>query len=279
MKFGFININKPSGVSSAAVVNTVKRLTGTPCGHMGTLDPLANGVLPVAVGNATRLFEYMLQKKKQYIATFRFGVSSDTLDSEGTPDYSNPYVPSKAELEGAMPALTGEVEQVPPRYSAKSVNGVRGYKLARAGKDFSLAPKRVLIEKIELLDQINESEYRFLIDCGSGTYIRSIARDLAASCGAEGIMTALTRTKSGAFTLENAISPELLTAENVEEYITETDKILDLPTIEIANGHIFHGLPQYTDAADGLYKIYDENGFYGIAEASGHRAKIRTKLC
>lgn len=279
MKFGFININKPRGVSSAGAVNTVKRLCKTSCGHMGTLDPLADGVLPVAVGNATRLFEYMLQKKKQYIATFRFGVTSDTLDCEGTLNYGNPYIPSKAELERVMPALTGEVMQIPPRYSAKSVNGVRGYKLARAGKEFSLEAKKVTIEKIELIEQLNESEYRFLIDCGSGTYIRSIARDLAAACGAEGIMTALTRTRSGAFTLENAVDLDKLTAENIEGYITETEKILDLPIIEIENKHIFHGLPQYTQAADGLYKIYDENGFYGIAEVLAHRAKIKTKLC
>ena len=190
MKLGFINVNKPSGVTSSYVVNKIKRLTGMPCGHMGTLDPLASGVLPVAIGNAARLFDYMLKKKKQYIATFRFGVTSDTLDSTGELFFSNPYIPSEEELKEATHALIGEVMQLPPKYSAKCVNGKRGYQLAREGKEFELQPKKVLIEKIELLERISENEFRFLIDCGGGTYIRSIARDLAATCGAEGIMSA-----------------------------------------------------------------------------------------
>lgn len=279
MKFGFINVNKPGGASSATIVNTIKRLTNTPCGHMGTLDPLADGVLPVAVGNAARLFEYMLRKKKQYIATFRFGAYSETLDSEGEVSVRNPYVPTREELESVLPALTGEVEQIPPKYSAKSINGKRGYKLARAGKEFTLPPKTVTIDRIELIDQPREDEYRFVIDCGSGTYIRSIARDLAAACGTDGIMTALTRTRSGEFYLKDAVKIETLTAENIEDYITETENVLDLPTLPVPDEHIFHGLAQPTPAADGLYKIYDGNGFYGLAEVKECRAKIKTKLC
>ena len=279
MKLGFINVNKPSGVSSGYVVTRIKRLTGLPCGHMGTLDPLASGVLPVAIGNAARLFDYMLQKKKQYIATFRFGVTSDTLDSTGELVFSNPYIPTEEEMQRAIPALTGEVMQMPPKYSAKSVNGKRGYQLARAGKEFELQPKKVLVEKIELLERVDENSFRFLIDCGGGTYIRSIARDMATLCGAQGIMTALCRTKSGYFTLDNAVDMEELTVDNVENYIIDTEKVVDLPTITIENKHIFHGLAQWTKKPDGLYKIYDENGFYGIVEVSERKAKIKTKLC
>ncbi len=279
MKLGFINVNKPSGVTSSYVVNKIKRLTGMPCGHMGTLDPLASGVLPVAIGNAARLFDYMLKKKKQYIATFRFGVTSDTLDSTGELVFSNPYIPSEEELKEATHALIGEVMQLPPKYSAKCVNGKRGYQLAREGKEFELQPKKVLIEKIELLERISENEFRFLIDCGGGTYIRSVARDLAASCGAEGIMSALCRTQSGYFTLDNAVDMEELTAENVESYIIETEKVVDLPVITIENKHIFYGIAQWTKQEDGLYKIYDENGFYGIVEVKEKKAKIKTKLC
>ncbi|MBP5242778.1 MAG: tRNA pseudouridine(55) synthase TruB [Clostridia bacterium] len=280
VKLGFININKESGVSSGYVVNKIKRLTGMPCGHMGTLDPLASGVLPVAIGNAARLFDYMLQKKKQYIAVFRFGVTSDTLDSTGEVITDNPYIPSEKELKEATHALIGEVMQLPPKYSAKSVNGKRGYQLAREGKDFELQPKKVLIEKIELLDRVSEDSFRFLVDCGGGTYIRSIARDLAFNCGAQGIMTSLLRTKSGAFCLENAVTLEELTAENIENYVIDTDSVLkELPRITIQNYHIFHGLPQRTEEKDGLYKIYDENGLYGLVEVKGGMAKIKTKLC
>jgi tRNA pseudouridine55 synthase len=275
---GFININKQSGVSSGYVVNKLKKLTGMPCGHMGTLDPLASGVLPVGVGNASRLFDYLLQKKKQYVATFRFGVDSDTLDSTGNLTYENPYVPSEEEIEKAIPSLLGEVMQVPPRYSAKSVNGRRGYELARAGVDFELAAKKVSIDKIEYLGKEGE-DFRFVIDCGAGTYIRSIARDLAEKCGATGIMTSLKRTKSGYFTLENSVTLEELSTENVENYLIETEKLVDLPTIEVKNKHIFFGLAQRTAEKDGLYKIYNEDGFYGIAEVKDGSVKIRTKLC
>ena len=279
MKLGIINVNKPSGVSSGYVVQKIKRLTGMPCGHMGTLDPLASGVLPVAVGNAARLFDYLLQKKKQYVATFRFGVTSDTLDSTGELAFSNPYVPTEEELQQATHALIGEVMQLPPKYSAKCVNGKRGYQLAREGKDFELSPKKVVIEKIELLERVSEDSFRFLIDCGGGTYIRSIARDLAQSCSAVGLMSALCRTQSGMFTLDTAVDLEILTPENIQKYIIETEKIVDFPTITIENNHIFHGLPQWTKQPDGLYKIYDENGFYGIVEVINRKARIKTKLC
>lgn len=276
---GFINVNKPGGVSSGYAVNKIKRLTGMPCGHMGTLDPLASGVLPVAVGNAARLFDYLLRKKKQYIAEFRFGVDSDTLDSTGNLTFSNPYIPSEEEIEKAIPSLTGEVMQLPPKYSAKNVNGRRGYELARAGVNFELEPKKVQIDRIEKTDRISEDTFRFVIDCGAGTYIRSIARDMAALCGTTGIMTSLIRTKSGFFTLDNAVPLEELTTENIENYLIPTDEILDLPVIEVKNKHIFFGLRQKTDQKEGMYKIYDGDGLYGIAEVKDGFVKIKTKLC
>ncbi len=279
MQTGFVNVNKPSGVSSGYVVNRIKKLAGMPCGHMGTLDPLASGVLPVAVGNAARLFEYMLEKCKRYVAVFRFGVTSDTLDSTGELDFSNPFIPDEESIKAAAHAQIGEILQVPPRYSAKSVNGVRGYKLARAGKAFELPPKKVAVYNVELLERVSHDSFRFAVECGGGTYIRSLARDIAAACGANGIMTELVRTASGVFRLEDAVSLDGLTVENIERHILPTEKVIDLPTVEIADRHIFYGLPQPTDRPDGLYKIYDENGFYGIAEVCGGRAKIRTKLC
>ncbi len=279
MKTGFVNVNKPSGVSSGYAVNRIKKLAGLSCGHMGTLDPLASGVLPVALGNAARLFDYMLEKRKRYVAVFRFGVTSDTLDSTGQLDFSNPFVPSEEALKEAAHAQIGEILQVPPRYSAKSVNGVRGYKLARAGKEFELPPKRVRIYNIELLERVSEDSFRFAVECGGGTYIRSLARDIAAACGANGIMTELVRTESGMFRLENAVPLDELTAENIENHVIPTEDVLDLPTIEIGDEHIFHGLPRPTGRPDGLYKIYDKAGFYGIAEVCGGQAKIRTKLC
>ena len=142
--FGFVNVDKPSGMTSSAVVNRVKWLTGLPCGHMGTLDPLAGGVLPVGVGNATRLFEYFLNKQKEYVAEFTFGVTSDTLDSTGEL-IPGGAVPAAEEIAAVLPRFVGKLSQIPPRYSAKNINGRRGYDLARAGVDFELPPKEVTV--------------------------------------------------------------------------------------------------------------------------------------
>lgn len=263
---------------SSAAVNRVKRLVRTPCGHMGTLDPLANGVLPVGIGNASRLFDYFLEKKKTYIAQFTFGCTSDTLDTEGKVRKEG-RIPCLSEIEEAIPFLCGEVMQIPPKYSAKSVNGKRGYRLAREGKPFELPPKKVFIDRIELLSQDGEDTFSFRIECGGGTYIRSIARDLGESLGTQAIMSGLTRTKSGIFTIENAVGAETLTEENIENFIIPTEEVLPFPSLDWKDPRIFHGLPVKSEEKDGLYKIYDENGFYGVAEVRAGEARMKKKLC
>ena len=284
--FGFFNVDKPSGIISSTVVNKCKWLTGTPCGHMGTLDPLASGVLPVGVGNATRLFDYFLEKEKEYIAEFTFGVDSDTLDSTGTLVYGG-HVPNERDIEGVIPALLGEVLQVPPRYSAKNINGQRGYDLARAGVEFELPPKKVRIFDIELLGKAEtENAFRIKIKCGGGTYIRSIARDMATALGTKAVMSALKRTKSGVFTLENAIPFSLLEEdpplEVLSSYLIPTQSVLPfdrLPLTEKEEWKIYNGQTVETDAKDGLYKIDKQGAFYGLAEVTDGRAKAKTKLC
>ena len=163
---GFINLNKPSGISSAAAVSKIKRLTGLACGHMGTLDPLASGVLPVAFGNASRLFNYLLDKEKVYRAVFRFGTDTDTLDSAGEILKSGLPVPTEDKINSVLSEFVGEIEQVPPIYSAKSVGGVRAYRLARQGKEVELSAKRVTVHSLVLLGRLNETDYEFRISCG-----------------------------------------------------------------------------------------------------------------
>ncbi|MDE6373242.1 MAG: tRNA pseudouridine(55) synthase TruB, partial [Clostridia bacterium] len=170
---GFVNVNKAAGGSSTKEVAIIKRLTHTPCGHMGTLDPMADGVLPVAIGNAARLFDYFLTKEKTYIATFIFGEDYDTLDTTGAVTAGGGRIPSAAEIAAVIPKLTGEVMQIPPKYSAKNVNGRRGYELARRGVEFDLPPKKVVIKSIKLLEAVGNNGYGFEIICGGGTYIRS----------------------------------------------------------------------------------------------------------
>ncbi len=285
--FGFINVDKPSGIVSSTVVNKIKWLSGVPCGHMGTLDPLASGVLPVGVGNATRLFDYFLEKEKEYIADFTFGVDSDTLDSTGNLVQGG-HVPNETEIEGVLPTLIGEIMQIPPKYSAKNVNGRRGYDLARAGIEFELPPKKIQIYGIELLGKKEGTEdtYLFKIRCGGGTYIRSIARDMAAALGTKAVMSGLCRTQSGIFTLENAIPFEVLekdpSLEELGKYLIPTDSVLPFATLPLTDtqmGKLLQGQKVACGAAEGLYKIYTEDGFYGLAEVVDGLAKAKTKLC
>lgn len=284
--YGFFNVDKPSGIVSSTVVNKLKWLTGAPCGHLGTLDPLASGVLPVGVGNATRLFDYFLQKEKTYIAEFTFGVFSDTLDSTGTLIRGG-HVPDEREIAAVLPSFFGDIMQLPPKYSAKNVNGKRGYELARAGIDFELAPKQVHIYDIALLGRAeSENAYRLQIRCGGGTYIRSLARDIAASLGTQAVMSGLRRTQSGAFTAAEAIPFSVFEQDpplaELEKYLIPTERVLPfarLPLTAREEEGLAHGQCVPTAATDGLYKIYREGFFYGLAEVKDGRAKAKTKLC
>lgn len=275
---GFINIKKETGVSSAFVVNKVKRLAGMPAGHMGTLDPLASGVLPVALGNACRLFDYFSDKKKTYLARFRFGVTTDTLDSEGEKFFQG-EVPTEKDILSALPALTGKIMQVPPAYSAKSVNGVRSYQLARAGKEVELKAKEVEIFSFRLLSKTAPDEFSFEIICSSGTYIRALARDLAAKLNTHAYMSALERTASGIFTIENAVTLGELTKENIQSYLIPTEEVLAYPALNLESERVFNGLKERVEKEDGLYKLYRRGEFYGIASVADGLAKAEKKLC
>ena len=284
-KYGFFNVDKPSGIVSSTVVNKLKWLTGTPSGHMGTLDPLASGVLPVGVGNATRLFDYFLDKEKEYIAEFTFGVDSDTLDSTGTLAPGG-HVPDEKEIRDVLPTMLGEILQVPPKYSAKNVNGKRGYDLARAGIEFELPPKQITIYSMELLERVKEDVYRIKIRCGGGTYIRSIGRDIASALGTKAVMSALLRTQSGVFTLDKAIPFSVFekdpTLTELEELIIPTEAVLPFEKLLLSEKDerkILQGQSVETGEKDGLYKLYKEGGFYGIAEIQQGFAKAKTKLC
>ncbi len=208
---GFIIIDKPSGATSFSMVSLVRRLTGVRrVGHAGTLDPLASGVLPVAFGHATRLIEYLDDDLKVYRAGVRLGAATDTYDAEGrvtaTGDASRV---TAADVEAALAAFAGDIEQTPPLYSALKVAGRPLYRYAREGAEVEVAPRRVHVERIDLLrfeGELAEIEVR----CGKGTYIRSIAHDLGAALGCGAHLAALERTRSGGFGIEEAHAPEEL---------------------------------------------------------------------
>lgn len=280
---GFIIVNKAIGVSSAREVNIIKRLTDTPCGHMGTLDPMASGVLPVAIGNAARLFDYFLKKKKTYIADFVFGFDSDTLDVTGEVIEREYKIPTEEQINAVIPKMIGEILQIPPKYSAKNIGGKRGYQLARAGIGFELPPKKVNIYSIRLIGKKDARTFSFEIECGGGTYIRSIARDMGEYLNTCAIMSSLIRTKSGVFEIDSAVETKILNKDNISDYIIKTDSVLPYesyyPT-EIEAKKLFNGLTVMCGLSDGIYKIYCTDGsFYGLADAKDNILKVRTKLC
>jgi tRNA pseudouridine55 synthase len=228
-----------------------------------------------------------LEKEKEYIAEFTFGVDSDTLDSTGNLVQGG-HVPDEMEISDVLPTFFGDIMQVPPKYSAKNVNGRRGYDLARAGIEFELAPKKVHIYGMELLGKKEDTVDTFLVKirCGGGTYIRSLGRDIAAALGTKAVMSALRRTQSGVFTLQNAVPFDFFmqdpAIEDMEKYLIPTDSVLPFERLNLTEKgtmRILQGNFVSVDVADGLYKIYDGESFYGLAEVTEGKAKAKTKLC
>lgn len=204
---GFLNLNKPVGCSSRNLVDLVCReLKIKKVGHAGTLDPLASGVLVIAVGQATKYIQYAQQGAKRYLARFRFGCFSETDDIEGeVQQVECPLTPTEEEFTESLKPFLGEINQIPPAFSAKKVNGRRAYKLARRGVEVELKPARVVVHQLCVVEW-SWPEVVLDIQCGHGTYIRSLGRDIARALETSAVMTELQRTAVGPFLLENALS-------------------------------------------------------------------------
>jgi tRNA pseudouridine55 synthase len=213
---GLLNLDKPTGVTSRAVVDWVARpLRGVKVGHAGTLDPLASGVLVVCVGVATRLIEFVQRMPKTYRTVVRLGARSDTLDVNGRVTVAEcPSVPTEGEVRAALAGQVGTIVQRPPAFSALKVEGCRAYDLARAGREVDLAPRPVTIDRIDLLGYA-WPRLELEIACGSGTYIRSIARDVGEALGCGGLVEVLVRTRIGPFAQAEALDPRVLSAETI----------------------------------------------------------------
>ncbi len=225
--FGLLNLYKPAGITSRGAVNRVQRLVRpTKIGHAGTLDPLADGVLLVTLGQATRLTESLQQLPKRYRAVFLLGRSSDTEDIEGNVvmQAAAPQ-PSRAELQQVLPRFLGQIAQRPPAYSALKVAGQRAYRLARAGQHVDLAPRYVRIDELEI-EAYAYPELTLQIRCGSGTYVRSLGRDLAHALGTAAVMAALTRTAIGPLTVQQAVRPEELEQTSLGQHVLNPLRVL-----------------------------------------------------
>ena len=209
---GWVCLDKPCGLGSTDAVSRVRRLfDAQKAGHAGTLDPLASGILPIALGEATKTVPHLMEAEKVYRFTINWGVSTDSVDREGEIIGRSDVRPPVEAVRAALPAFVGEIDQTPPRFSAIKVDGQRAYDLAREGADFELESRRVTIHSADVTDAPDADHIELTIRTGKGVYVRALARDLAAMLGAEGHVSALRRERVGPFSIENAVTLDFLT--------------------------------------------------------------------
>ena len=268
MANGIIIIDKPAGWTSQDVVGKLRGLfSDRRVGHGGTLDPMATGVLPVFVGRATRAAEFLESAEKEYIATVRLGLVTDTEDTSGAVLQTHPVALTREAVAAALAKFVGEQLQLPPMYSAVKIGGKKLYELARAGKTAERKPRPITIHALELLDGAGDS-WQFRVHCSKGTYVRTLCADLGAALGCGGCMSALRRTRAGGFTLEQAVTLEqlqALTPEARTALLLPVDRLFAChPALRLSekqervirNGGRFtvHG------PADGTYRLYSPGG-------------------
>ena len=280
---GFALINKPAGMSSFQAVNIVKKkLKCRKAGHTGTLDPFAEGLLVVLFGDMTRFFDYFMSFEKTYTAEALFGEETDTEDVTGTVIETSAFIPDLTVVQENINKYKGEITQIPPVYSAVHVNGKRAYQLAREGIKTELKPRKAFIYSLEI-NSFENKLLNFTVSCSSGTYIRSIARDLARDCKSAAYLKTLIRTDIGNFNLEKAVSPEDFTVDNLMTPY-EGIKIMDLNTCTVKDSFrnkIYNGItPDITSfesiPKEGPSAVFDtEKNFAAFIERNEDNFKYR----
>ena len=238
---GWLIFDKPEGMNSTRAVGLVKSLyDAAKAGHAGTLDPLATGVLPIALGEATKTVPFVVEGSKVYRFTVRFGIETNTDDAEGKVTASSDRRPSSPEIEATLPRFTGEIIQVPPRFSALKVEGARAYELARDEEQFELEPRPVSIARLNLVAHPDKDHCILETECGKGTYVRALARDLGRALGSHGHVAALRRTRVGPFGEDRAVSVERLEAlaSDRDDLVTALEPVeialRDIPALTIS---------------------------------------------
>ena len=279
---GFLIANKPTGITSSNLVVFVrKRLPrGTSVGHGGTLDPEASGVLPICIGTATRLFDFIIDKQKTYIAELQLGVETDTQDATGEVVARAPVHATEDDLHRAITGFIGDIQQIPPMYSAIKRDGKRLYQLARKGETIEVEPRSCRVDGIDLLEKTGENRYRIRVRCGKGVYIRTLCHDIGRALGCGAHMHSLERVQAGIFTLENALDRDQIDAAYQNGTLSECLLPVDAPIGHIPavyvderarhavkNGNVLR--PQWlrepAPAVENV-RIYLEDQFAGIGE-------------
>ncbi len=245
---GWLILDKPAGITSTQAVNKVKRaLDAQKAGHGGTLDPLATGILPIALGAATKTVPYVMDGTKRYHFTLSFGQARDTDDAEGAVIGTSGHRPDNAEIEAVLPRFRGLIMQVPPAFSAIKVEGARAYDLARAGAPPELPPRAAQVDSFVLIGRPDADTVEFEVISGKGVYMRSLARDVARACGTVGHITVLRRLRVGPFLENMAVTLDRLldpahTPPALAEFLLPVETALDDIPALAANGHEIHAL-------------------------------------
>ena len=275
MPSGIIIINKPAGWTSMDVCAKLRGIFHEKrVGHAGTLDPMATGVLPVFVGQATKAVSFAESGEKEYLARLRLGLTTDTQDTTGTALSELPVTVTEEDLRAVLPRFTGEIEQIPPMYSAVKVQGRKLYELARKGAEVERKPRAVTIFALELLGQTGKNEYALRIRCSKGTYIRTLCHDIGAVLGCGGAMSALERTMAAGFTLSEAVTLEQVQAQK-ETLLRPTDSLFrSYGAYHIADAETERrcrcGNPIRSDVENGIYRVYGRDGsFLALSRAEG----------
>jgi len=273
---GFVSLDKKEGISSFKASSFLRKVySEKKTGHTGTLDPMATGVLPVAVGKATRFIDFIPDSGKAYTARLRFGVSTDTLDITGKVLSEVEVHVSADDISAVLPDFTGEIYQLPPMYSAISVNGKRLYELARKGVEIEREKRLVNISELKLTGETGENEFEINVCCSKGTYIRSLISDIGEKLGCGAVMTALRRTSSNGFTIENSFTEEKITADP-EKTLLPLDfpflcyneiSVTDKQSVRFSNGGELSADRLGAVFSEGIYRVYSRGGvFLGLGE-------------
>lgn len=291
---GIVNILKPPGMTSSDVVSDVRRIYNTRrVGHTGTLDPGAAGVLPVCIGRATRLFDLLVDKEKEYIAEITFGIETDTQDSYGKVTERCDAVVSEADLISVLPRFVGEIEQIAPMYSAVRVDGKKLYELARAGAETVEKKRSITVKDISILGKTGENKYLVSITCSKGTYVRTLCADIGRALGTCAHMSFLLRVRSGAFSVQDAYTiaelREIKEQNGLEETLVSVEDALymletlsleldDTDMLHFKNGAEITGTPGDDYPVGKQFKTYANGEFMGIGERTEEGIHIKVNF-
>ncbi len=288
---GFVFLNKDEGMTSFFAASRLRKIFSTKkVGHTGTLDPMATGVLPVAVGGATRFIDFIADSDKAYRARFVLGKTTDTLDITGKVISESKVDKKREDVEKVLPLFRGEIFQVPPMYSALKKDGVRLYDLARQGIEVEREKRKVFIHSLELTDYEGENEFEIDVSCSKGTYIRTLIDDIGSQLGCGAVMTKLCRTRSNGVDIGECVTLDelmrIFESGRADECLHGVDRLLAYDIIRVtdnqakrfSNGGELDTQRLRTEAGQGLYRVYSHSGdFLGLGEITSDKQQLKVK--